>query len=197
MRVILFLAALLLLPGAALAEGSDSRAYVRKALWSSCEFWGTCYRYRYHNYDDRWERVRVVYRRAPTHHHHERPYREANLHYRTPDRDDRHDDPRGQCLGTTLDVLSTEHQSEENARESARKLIMAKIQWLHGSQFMDLGNAADMRWRCSASNAHDTVSGRLSEATAKLTGREGQNVRCALWVRPCKAAREKERDARR
>ena len=111
-------------------------------------------------------------------------------------RDRRDHDTGGQCR-EVLDVLSTEHQSEDNARESARKLVMAKIQWLYGSQYMDLANAADVRWRCSASNAHDTVSGRLTEGAAKLIGRDGQNVRCALWVKPCKAPREKDKETRR
>jgi hypothetical protein len=126
------------------------------------------------------------------HTHYYGPGREYEL---TQDRYDR--DDRGLCLSVTVDVLSTEHTQEDNAREAARKLWMAKTQWAHGGQYMALENASDVRWRCSASNAHDTVSGRIAEAAGALTGRGGQNVRCALWARPCKAAREKDRDLRR
>ncbi len=95
-----------------------------------------------------------------------------------------------QCLPNEVDVLSTEHQSEDNAREAARKLWMAKVQWQHGSQWMDLDEASHIRWRCSPSNAHDTASGRLAEAAGALTGKGGQNVRCALWAKPCRVERK-------
>ena len=101
------------------------------------------------------------------------------------------------CLDTVVSVLSTEHTQEENAREAARKLWMATSQWKYGGQYMAIENARDVLWRCSASNAHDTISGRIAESVGKLTGREGQNVRCALWAVPCKAQRERDRDLRR
>lgn len=94
------------------------------------------------------------------------------------------------CLSTEVDVLSTEHQTEDNAREAARKLWMAKTQWTHGGQYMDLDEAAHIRWRCGPSNAHDTAAGRISEAAGVLTGKGGQNVRCALWARPCRVERK-------
>ena len=95
-----------------------------------------------------------------------------------------------QCLPQDVDVLSTEHQTEDNAREAARKLWMAKTQWSHGGQYMDLDEAAHIRWRCGPSNAHDTASGKLAEAAGVLTGKGGQNVRCALWARPCRVERK-------
>lgn len=94
-----------------------------------------------------------------------------------------------QCLSIEVDVLSTEHQTEDNAREAARKLWMAKVQWQLGGQYMSLDEAAHTRWRCGPSNAHDTVAGRLSETVGALTGKGGQNVRCALWARPCRTER--------
>lgn len=97
-----------------------------------------------------------------------------------------------QCLATEIDVLSTEHQAEEPAREAARKLWMAKVQWQLGGQYMDLDEAAHVRWRCGPSNAHDTAAGRLSEAAGVLTGKGGQNVRCALWARPCRVERKSD-----
>ncbi len=96
---------------------------------------------------------------------------------------------RDQCREDEIDVLSTEHQTEENAREAARKLWSAKTQWKIGGQWMDLDNAAAVRWRCGPSNAHDTVSGKLAETVGTLTGKGGQNVRCALWARPCSTER--------
>ncbi len=94
------------------------------------------------------------------------------------------------CRPEEVDVLSTEHQSEDNAREAARKLWMAKVQWTIGGQYMDLDEAAHIRWRCGPSNAHDTASGRLAEAAGALTGKGGQNMRCALWARPCRVERK-------
>lgn len=130
-----------------------------------------------------------------------RRHREATRVYayerRRDDDDDRRQDRRGLCLHTTVDVVSTEHTSEENAREAARKLMMAKVQWAYGGQYMNIDEAADVKWRCGPSNAHDTFSSRLSEAAGKLTGREGQNVRCALWIRPCRAERESAGNGRR
>lgn len=137
----------------------------------------------------------IVYRRTQVcrHVHHEPRY------YSAPRRD-YDDDPRWRdrgsrndlCLQKEVDVLSTEHQSEDNAREAARKLWMSKTQWEHGSQWMDLDEAAHIRWRCGPSNAHDTAAGRLSEAAGVLTGKGGQNVRCALWARPCRVERSKD-----
>ncbi len=95
-----------------------------------------------------------------------------------------------QCQEADVDVLSTEHQTEDNAREAARKLWMAKVQWQLGGQYMDLDEAAHIRWRCGPSNAHDTVAGKLSEVAGALTGKGGQNVRCALWARPCRVERK-------
>lgn len=105
--------------------------------------------------------------------------------------DEERPERRDQCWqGGDVDVLSTEHQTEDNAREAARKLWMAKVQWSVGGQYMDLDEAAHIRWRCGPSNAHDTASGRIAEAAGVLTGKGGQNVRCALWARPCKVERK-------
>jgi len=95
-----------------------------------------------------------------------------------------------------IDVLSTEHQSEESAREAARKAWMARSQWEVGGAYMNLDEAEGVRWRCGPSNAHDTASGRISEAVGTVTGKGGQNVRCALSARPCKGPRESDRGRR-
>lgn len=103
----------------------------------------------------------------------------------------------GRRCEQVVEVLSTEHQEEANARNSAIKLWMASVQWRYGGALMDLENAVDIQWRCSASNAHDTISGRLAEGVGKLVGKEGQNVRCQLWARPCSGAREPDRGEKR
>ncbi len=172
------------------AASEDDSRWVRRSVWSSCDFWGAnCVRYRIRDYEHRRRYVQRVYRR----------HEPRVMAYVRRDRDDweTRRDERAQCIDTVVDVVSTEHQGEDNARESARKLWMARTQWNYGGQYMALDEAADVRWRCGPSNAHDTMSGRLAEAAGKLVGREGQNVRCALWARPCRAQREADQNGRR
>ncbi len=85
-----------------------------------------------------------------------------------------------------VDVTSTEHTNEENAKEAATKMWMAKVQWHHGSKYMDLDNAAEKSEGCSKSNAMDTMSGRISETANKLIGQDGQNLRCVIVAVPCR-----------
>lgn len=130
-----------------------------------------------------------------------RYYRSSYNHRRDYDRDDDRERDRGHrddlCWFDNIDVLSTEHQNEDNAREAARKLWMAKTQWMIGGQYMSLEEAAHIVWRCGPSNAHDTVSGSISQAAGVLTGQSGQNVRCALWARPCRVERSPGDERRR
>jgi hypothetical protein len=138
----------------------------------------------------RWRYVRQCVRN----HTYYLPEREPTMVYGYARRDS--GDERELCRSQSVDVLSTEHQSEESAREAARKLWMAKVQWEVGGAHMNLEEAAGVRWRCGPSNAHDTMSGRLAEAAGTLTGKGGQNMRCALSARPCKGARENDRGRR-
>lgn len=124
-------------------------------------------------------------RRATPQHY----YEQERRHYRSPE--------EGEACRRVVDVLSTEHTQEDHARDAARKLWMAKVQWTWGGQYMDIDQAADARWHCGPSNAHDTFSAKLSETVGKLVGRDGQNVRCAFWARPCRAPREDEKGSRR
>lgn len=175
-RLLLFLAALLVLPGAARSEGDDSRVYVRKSLWSSCEWWGTCYRYRYHNYDERWERVRVIYRRAPVRYHQpERSYREATLHYRTPDRDRYDRDDRGGCRDIKRTV-GDQHLTVPGAKAAADKAWIQMVRFHYGEVFMTLENARGVRYTCSRSSVGETLGQTFS--------------RCEIEARPCKAEKE-------
>ena len=118
-------------PHVATAEGEDSRAYVRKSLWSSCEFWGTCHRYRYHSYDERRRYVRQRY------------YREATLHYRTPDRDRDYRDDRPRCIDRTLSRVGEERYGKDRAKESAEQQWMEEVRSRYGSRYMDTEREGD------------------------------------------------------
>lgn len=173
-RILLILVAMaaMALPAEAQPEPTISWHSIRARKWV-CREWGGC------DWEYRWRRVRVEprYYAAPRRDWDEDRWRERGGRYDL-------------CLPGEVDVLSTEHQTEDNAREAARKLWMAKTQWTHGGQYMDLDEAAHIRWRCGPSNAHDTAAGKLSEAAGVLTGKGGQNVRCALWARPCRVERK-------
>jgi len=117
------------------------------------------------------------------------------------DYDERFDDRRGyrdeERCRPPVRVLSTEHSEEGSAKDAATKIWMAETQDQHGTRYMDLMYANDIRWRCGASNAHDTFSGRWSEGIAKAQGKDGQNVRCRLWATPCLAPITREEKSRR
>lgn len=167
------------------------RPALREQARFNCEWFGNCERwYRYVHWRERQAQLRA-YRRAEVYGPQVRGYIQRDDDDRYRERD------RAQCIpGAVIDVLSTEHTTEDNAREAAKKLWMAKVQWVHGGQFMDLDQAAEVRWMCGPSNAHDTFSGRIAEAAGTITGRGGQNVRCSLFARPCRAPREREADRR-
>lgn len=101
------------------------------------------------------------------------------------------EDRRGKCLTdrrgepVNVEVVSTEHNSEDAARESAKKLWMVQTAWKYGGQYIDLDNAANVREKCGPSNPMDTITGRLIEGAQKLTGNDGQNMRCEISARPC------------
>lgn len=95
------------------------------------------------------------------------------------------------CLDHFIDVVSTEHTSKENAMEAARKLWMAQTSWHEGAQYLDLELAKDYRVHCGPSNPMDTMSTRINQAVNEVIGREGQNVRCFIRARPCRAQLEK------
>lgn len=175
------------------ARAQDQSGWISNTLRQQC-IAERCWRYKH------WQprayrtvrRVRRVYSpppvvyRGPRHDRYDDDYDRRDDHrhgFRT-------DKPSHKCVREVEEVVSTEHQTEVNAREAARKLWMARVQWRHGGQYMNLEEAEDVRWQCGPSSAMDTISGRLAEGTAKLLGREGQNMRCELWARPCRAGRE-------
>jgi hypothetical protein len=141
------------------------------ASYRTCDWTGHCYRVQ----RARTHKPRRKYRRIP-----ERDWTEWE------DDMDSDRDRSPECLPNFVDVTSTEHTNEENGKEAATKMWMAKVQWHHGSKYMDLDNASNKQDGCSKSNAMDTMSGRISEATNKLIGQEGQNIRCVIIARPCR-----------
>jgi hypothetical protein len=170
------------------AQDHDTRWVYRtiKQQYVAYDHWTGQYVYRY----------RYVRQRVRNHVYH---LPEMRVYGYAKREDDRRVD-RGKCARDDenhreiwIEVLSTEHQSEENAREAARKAWMARAQWDVGGQYMNLDEAEGVKWRCGPSNAHDTASGRLSEAVGTVTGKGGQNVRCSVVARPCKGARESDR----
>jgi hypothetical protein len=127
------------------------------------------------------QRRKVVYRKKAR----RRP-REEDLRYYAPP-EDYWDEPQVRCRPEKVEVVSTEHTNVDNAKEAGRKILMATIQWRYGGAYMDLTLAEDFREHCGPSNAMDTATGRLSEAANKLVGQDGQNVRCVIRARPCRA----------
>lgn len=180
-------------PARAQDQGDSRWIYrtIRQQYWAYDHWTGqTVLRYRY------------VQRRYPNHSYRLPETRVYSYIQREDDRGDRRVD-RGRCARDEethkpiwLEVLSTEHQGEEAAREAARKAWMARAQWDVGGAYMNLDEAQDVRWRCGPSNAHDTASGRVSEVVGTVTGKGGQNVRCSVIARPCKGPRESDRGRR-
>lgn len=140
----------------------------------------------------RWHRTYAHH--APRHYDYDRA---SVRYYRSPEesewreeRGERRHEPRDgfECVDRAVEVVSTEHNSEEQARESAKKLWMVQVSWKYGGRFLDLGNAADYLEKCGPSNPMDTLTGRLIEGAQKLVGHEdGQNIRCQIKARPCSA----------
>ena len=160
-------------PHVALAEGGDSR-WVRPALRESarvnCEWWGNCFQhYRYLAWRERQARLRHY--RQPVYH------REATLHYRTPERDDRRDD-RNRCRDFKRTV-GDQHVSVEGAKRAADKAWIQMVRFYDGEVWMTLENAKGVKYMCSRSSVGETLGQTFS--------------RCEIEARPCKAEKESDR----
>lgn len=186
-------AAIALLIGAAIGAVIAATPADAQVYRTYCEYGNGCYRYRYDRWTHDWYRVHRLY------YHPRVVYREEE---RRRDRED-----YGHCRsGDVVDALSDQHKSEDKARADAVQKWSAKVQWSHGGgEFMDFDLAADISWRCGPSDPGDTITGRFSRFTAKVTAElpgashdrdpEGRNVRCQVWAIPCKG--ERDRDDRR
>ena len=166
MKTIALIIGLLIASTPAIAQ--DDTRWVRRSVWSTCEFWGTCYRLRYERWEARQRQVRVIYRQAP------RREREATLHYRTPHQHEHHDHRR-HCRDV-FRTVGNQHLSVQGAKGEADKAWIQAIRFYHGEIFMSLENARGTKYTCSRSSVGETLGQTFS--------------RCEIEARPCKAERE-------
>lgn len=136
-RPALSLLALTLFAGCAHAQPDDSR-WTRKALRSSCDFWGNC-TYHYHPMRPRvsYEAPRVYAFRA-------------------------FDEPRCRDRRT---AVGEEKQGRDRAEEEATKKWSSTVRFEIGARYMDLTNAEDITYECVQSSTGERFSEKLASAT--------------------------------
>lgn len=135
------------------------------------------------------------YRSAVSRHHKKvRHHRPKRHHHQEPKHTERkviiHVEPENlgaQCVDRRVTVVSTPHQDEITAREAAEMQWRARAQFMVGGLYMDPSLSRDQKWLCSITDPRDSISGTLSEATAKITGKTGELYRCYFSARPCRA----------
>jgi hypothetical protein len=86
-----------------------------------------------------------------------------------------------------IDVVSTPRQTIDKAKDDAQTQWRAKTQFLAGGVYMDPSLAEDQKWLCSITDARDSASGKLSEASGALLGHSGELYRCYFSARPCRS----------
>lgn len=159
------------------AEGDSDTRWVRRGVWSTCEWTGHgCYRHRYRAYDERRRYVRQRYY-APERH------REVTLHYRTPDRDFRDDRPR--CIDRSLSRVGEERYGKDRAKESAEQQWMEEVRARYGSRYMDTRNAQRVIYECSRSSTGNRASEKAQEVLGKFL------EQCIIEAIPCRAEKER------
>ena len=168
------LALVLIASAPAVLQAQDDGRWIRPALRESarvnCEWWGNCFQhYRYLAWRERQARLRHY--RQPVYH------REATLHYRTPDRDERYDDRR-RCRDFKRTV-GDQHVSVEGAKRAADKAWIQMVRFYDGEVWMTLENAKGVKYMCSRSSVGETLGQTFS--------------RCEIEARPCKAEKESDR----
>ena len=167
--------ALALLVTPAVAQYDDST--LRRQLRSSCEYHGSCYRYRYNTWEDQWERYRVYRRPAPQ----VRAYIQREYDTR---------DDRGRCLAKHK-AIGNERYDREKAREDARQAWASLVRFHWGVKYMDLQYAKDIVFTCSKSSTGERASEKVAGA---LTG--GALQQCEIEAQPCRAERVHGSDER-
>lgn len=182
-------------------SAQDPATWVQESLLADCKAWGNCWRKygeqrRYPRWHEREERFRE-YRREEHVEDYREPERFEPVRYY-----DRHERERQgfNCKTVVISVVSTEHQTEEEARDAAARLWAVQVSWTIGAQWMNLNNAARYRERCDMSNAGDTMSGKLGQGTAAIAeiipftkqhraaqqGQERGLRRCYVEAIPCR-----------
>ncbi len=158
MRLIIVIAALLVAQTASAQEWNPYRT-----MRESCEWTGTCWKYRYDRWSGEWQRVRRVYR--------PRVYS-----YVRREEDERH----GHCRDMRR-ITGDQHLTLEGAKKAANDAWAGNVRFHYGEKFMDLSNAERIGYTCSRSSIKE---GGVTTLGQTLT-------RCELAARPC-AARKTE-----
>lgn len=175
------------------AHAQDDSKWIRQSLRSqakvNCEWFGNCAQhYRY----ERWRRNHSQYR---WHAYYSDVERRERLH------------SGYLCTGRMISVVSTAHQTVEQAFEAGVQLWQARTQWEVGGQYMHPGFAARFRFRCSLTDPGDAMRDKLGNAldqagrympftknwNARNSGEPVGLKRCYIEAEPCRDKLE-ERD---
>ena len=175
MKAIALIIGLLIASTSALAQ--DDTRWVRRSVWSTCEWTGHgCYRHRYAPWEARQRQVRVIYRQAP------RRYDPPVYAYRK-EREDRRDD-RPRCIDRSLSRVGEERYGKERAKESAEQQWMEEVRARYGSRWMDTRNAKHVVFECSRSSTGNRASEKAQEVIGKFL------EQCIIDAIPCRAEKE-------
>ena len=161
----------LLLLAASPGRADTMQDEIRQQLISSCKFWRNCGQYfrprQFHerHYDlQRWRRMEVTIRPERD----ERDWRtwreedwrrmsERNVTWKDRKRDGY------SCVGVLVEVLSERRTTVDHALGDAAQKLAAKAQWVHGGQFMNVAEAAQLRYRCGPTDPGDGVASKAAE----------------------------------
>lgn len=178
MNIIIAMIALLVITFTPAKAESDDNRWVRRSVWSSCDWWGNCTRHRYR----KWEHTRRYVRER---------YRPAVRYYAPPRDDWERREPsqeRGvSCKGEMVRVVGGAHLTEKGAINDAIRAWQSTIRYDYGERYMSLENARDYRWRCDRASTNESTVGRAAES---LTGGDGFQRRCVIIARPCRKPTE-------
>ena len=157
------------------AEDQDTR-WVRKSLWTSCEWWETC-------------RVKRSYRWIHRHHAHRthRDFRTITLHSSRNDRYNYRSDGLPACHSPVIRV-GEERYGRDRAKESAEQQWMEEVRNRYGVRYMDTRNARRATYECGRSS----TGNRASEKTNEVVGRYLEQ--CTLEAQPCRGEKEGKSD---
>lgn len=188
-------------------RAEDDRTAIRQMLVSSCKAWRNCGQY---------FRPRQFHERHYELHTWRRPDQDERREWRawrTEDweaferrrwtREDRERDGF-KCVGVDVEVLSAQHTTKEEARIGAGQLWAARVQWVYGGQWMEIGESARFRTRCGVTQPGDgaaqgwaelgnNIAKRIPGTPQFRSNQDNKEVgafRCELVAMPCRDARE-------
>lgn len=201
LRFIVILGLAMVIATPACAE--DMSTQIRDQLISSCKFWGNCSQYFRKRHYRRHRELRVW--REPEHRSDWRKWREDDwekFERRNITRSERERDGY-KCVGVDVEVLSAQHTTKEQALVGAGQLWAAKVQWVHGGQWMEMGEAARFRTRCGITQPGDGAAAGWADlgnniakripGTPQFSANQGNQevgaFRCEIVAMPCRDAR--------